>query len=193
MEPRDDGDQGPPPVKRRRLLRISVKSALLAAVAAFAGVFVYGMFSPGVAPGKVVAVAEMPEGSAQMVSWKGRPVWIVRRSPAQLEALTAASGFVSVSPDGNAPDPVDGPYRSLTPEYGVYLANTGRSGVLVQYTAERPDGLAADATWRGGFVDPGSRAVFDLAGRRYTTTTGQPLAVPPHRLLDNGTLRLGQW
>lgn len=193
MEPRDDGDQGPEAVKRRRLLRISVKSALLAAVAAFAGVFVYGMFSPGVAPVNTLAVGEMPEASARLVSWKGRPVWIVRRSSAQIETLAAATEFVSMPPDSGTPEPVDGPYRSLTPEYGVYLADAGRSGILVQYMGERPDGLAADMPWRGGFVDPGSRAVFDLAGRRYRTTAGEPLPVPPHRLLDNGTLRLGEW
>lgn len=180
-------------MKRRRLLRISVKSALLAAAAAFTGVFVYGMFSPGLAPGSVVAVGEMPRGSARLVSWQGRPVWIVRRSPAQLETLAAASGSVSQPPDSSTPEPVDGPYRSLTQEYGVYLADTGRSGVLVQYTDEPPDGMAADAPWHGGFVDPGSRAVFDLAGRRYPTTTGEPLPVPPHRLLDQGKLRLGGW
>jgi len=178
---------------RRRRLRIAVKSALLVAVIAFGGVFVHGMFRPGPAPGEVIAVADMPAASARLVSWQGRPVWIVRRSPAQVASLAAARAIESGPSHDHTPPPVDGPYRSLTKEYGVYLAETDRSGVMVQYTAERPDGLAADVSWRGGFVDPGSRAVFDLAGRRYPNTTGRPLGVPPYRLLEGGRVRLGAW
>lgn len=192
MEPRDHRDQGRPAVTHRRLLRISVKLALLAAMAAFAGVFVYGMFSPGATPDNVT-VGDIPEASARLVSWNGRPVWVVHRSPAQLETLAAAGPFVAEPQAGDTPEAVAGPHRSRVREYGIYLAETARSGVLVQYTDERPDSLSPDTPWRGGFVDPASKAVFDLAGRRYRTTTGGPLTVPPHRLPASGELRLGQW
>jgi len=197
MAPPDHRDQSkatvkPGPSRRRRLLRVSVKTALLAAMAAFAGVFVYGMFMPGGVSDDVISVRGMPQATARLVSWNGRPVWVVRRSPEQLAGLEALSAFVSRTGD-KGPSELDRRYRSLAGHYGIYLAETGRAGILVQYTRQRPAGLDPETPWLGGFVDPANKAVFDPAGRRYRGTHGGPLVVPPHRWAEDGTLRLGDW
>jgi len=175
-------------VSRRRLLRVSVKLAVLAAMAVFSAVLVQGMLGPRAPASDVVAVGDIPEGSARLVSWRGRAVWIVHRSPAQLAALGRSRGAGTVAEQGPA-----GPYRSATPEYGMFFAGTGRPGILLQYTRQRPDSLSPDRPWHGGFVDPASGAVFDLAGRRYRASTGEPLAFPPHRPAGDAAFILGQW
>jgi hypothetical protein len=117
---------------------------------------------------------------------------VIKRSDRQIAGLAALDRHVSV-PGPGEPAPVKNSGRSRLPAYGVYLAGTARDGILVQYSTDRPAGLGADVPWHGGFVDPGSEAVFDPAGRRYGNTAGPPLAVPPHRLTGGGKIRLGEW
>lgn len=179
-------------MKRRTLLRISVKAALLAGTAAFAGVFVYGLFSPGLLSGDVIELGGIQPGSARLESWNGKPVWVVNRSESQLANLAGLSDYV-MTPAPMASASVELPHRSLNRVYGVYLAETPRTGILVRYARDRPAGLPAGAPWHGGFVDPGSDALFDVAGRRYRNTRGAPLAIPPHRFTGAGAIRLGEW
>lgn len=193
MEPYPDGDPGRAPVTRRSLLRACVKLGLLAGVAAFAGVFVHGLFAPDIdSEGDVIDVGGLPPGTARLDAWHGRPVWVVHRSRDQLASLPGLSGYVR-EPGYGESVPIDNPHRSLKREYGVYLAGTDRSGILVQYVKDRPGKLDGSVPWHGGFVDPGGDALFDVAGRRYRSTRGGPLPVPPHRYTSDGIIRLGDW
>jgi len=192
MERRDFGGQSRAQVKRRQTLRICVSIGLAAGVLAFAVVFVQGLFGPGLLSGSVLDIGGIAAGTARLDARDGKPVWIVSRSEAQLDGLTALSGHVEPS-SGIDPPSIDNPHRSLQRRYGIYLAQTTRSGILVQYTLDRPARLAPDVPWHGGFVDPGSEAVFDVAGRRYRYTWGEPLAVPPHRFQADRVIRLGEW
>jgi len=191
MEPRVFGDPGRVAVRRRRLLGAWVKAVLLAGTAVFAGVFAYGLLGPAPVSEERIHVGSIPEGSGRLASWDGGRVWIVHRSPRQVEALEADDG-ASPAPGGGTPAPVDNEYRSVDRRYGVYLASTDRPGILIQYTRSRPDRLEAGRSWDGGFVDPASGALFDLAGRPYGGG-GEWLAVPPHRFADAGVLELGRW
>lgn len=99
MEPYPVGDQGRAPLTRRTLLRAWVKIGLLVCAAAFVGVFVYGMFSPGMrASGKLIDVGGVPVGSARLEAWNGKPVWVVHRSDEQLDVLAGLSEYVA-APD----------------------------------------------------------------------------------------------
>lgn len=179
-------------MNRRVALRALVKAGLLVVAAGFVAVFIRGLLGPERPADEVIELAGIPPGSARLVSWGGRAVWVVNRSGSQLEALAGPSSHVT-DPGEGASDPIDPPYRSLEATYGIYLAETPRDGILVQYTLDRPSRLAAGVPWYGGFVDPGSEALFDMAGRRYQGTRGPPLAVPPHRFTRAGAVRLGEW
>lgn len=180
-------------MNRRRLLRIWVKAGLLACAVGFAAVFVYGLFPPGTySSGDEIDIRGLPEAAARLDAWNGRPVWVIHRSAAQLDGLAGLSGQVLEPGAGQSPE-IDNPYRSPRREYGVYLAETEESGIIIRYVEERPSRLDDDLSWHGGFVDPRDGAVFDAAGRRYPTTRGNPLPVPPHRHAGNGVIRLGDW
>lgn len=178
---------------RRTVLRVWVKLGMLACAIAFAGIFVYGMFSPGLlSSGEVIDIGGLPAGTARLDAWNGKPVWVVHRSARQLDLLQGLSDYVTAPDRGGHPG-VNNLHRSLDGRYGIYLAATDRSGILVQYVRDRPDGLDATVPWHGGFIDPGSDAMFDAAGRRYRGTRGGPLEVPPHRFTDAGNIMLGEW
>ena len=193
MEPRPVQHQGRAALTRRRLLQAGVKAGLLLLAAAFAGIFVYGMFGPGMpAGGDSVDIGGLPPGSARLEGWNGKPVWVVHRTPEQLQALVEMADHVTAPAREPHPDMAN-PHRSLKQAYGIYLAATGRAGVLVQYLRERPDGLDPAGPWHGGFIDPGTGALFDAAGRRYHGTPGGPLEIPPHRYTGATQLMLGAW
>ena len=187
MELSNLGGQGHAAVTRRNLLLILVKGCVLVGLAAFATVFVKGLLAPTLDSDDGIHVGDMaPEG------WDGKPVWVVSRSQLQLRELSALAGYV-VKPDDGGNPALGNPWRSLQPVFGVYLAQTSHPGVLIQYISDRPPGLAAGIPWFGGFIDPASGALFDVAGRRYRATAGAPLQVPPHHFIAPGIVRLGQW
>lgn len=193
MEPRPDGYPRRAPVTRRKRLRAGVKIGLLVGAAGFAWVFAHGLFAPATdSSGDVIDIGGLPPGTARLDSWHGKPVWVIHRSASQLQALTGLSEHV-LEPPAEPPGRIDNPHRSLRPGYGVYLAETARSGILVQYVEARPRGLDGRIPWHGGFVDPGGDAVFDVSGRRYRTTGGGPLPVPPHHYATDSVIRLGDW
>lgn len=180
-------------MNRRTALRSWVKIGLLACIAGFAGVFALGLLAPGrFSSTDVIDIGGLPAGAGRLEAWNGRPIWVVHRSASQLQGLSELAGHVLEPGAGGSPR-IASPHRSLERDYGVYLAATDRSGILVQYVRERPGSLGSDVPWHGGFVDPGSEAVFDIAGRRYRSTPGGPLAVPPHRFGASGVIRLGEW
>lgn len=178
---------------RRTLLRVALKLGVLGLAVAFSAAFFYGLLAPERrAGGEWLTVDAIAAGRARMQRWDGVPVWILHRSPAQIEALAESATQVWPVADGVAAQLQSG-YRSRRRDVGVYRADTARRGVLLHYVAERPARLPASLSWHGGFVDPGSNAVFDAAGRRYRNTRGKPLAVPAHRFTAEGALRPGAW
>lgn len=179
--------------QRRQRLRSALQSLVGVAVLSFIVIYVYGLFSPAQPPtGEFIDFSGLEAGQAVMGGWRGRPVWILRRSPAMLQALRDARRAA----DGRQPHPdIDPATRSLDPEYGVYLAQTARPGVLVQFTGDRPRSLPANAPWDGGFLDPGNGRIYDAAGRAHPDA-GQsypPLEIPPHRHVARQMIKLGSW
>ena len=181
---------------RRRLLRRATGWLGGAALALFVMVFLYGLFSPAGPPSTaVIDFGGLAAGEAQLSGWSGRPVWVHHRNAAQLEAMALSSAHVRGA-EGTVEPRLRPQERSLLPQYGIFLAETRAPGIIVRYVAERPRGLPADVPWRGGFINPQSKEVFDLAGRPYRSASSPgaaPLAVPPHRYLARELVEMGGW
>jgi ubiquinol-cytochrome c reductase iron-sulfur subunit len=139
-------------------------------------------------------ISKLEMGQMLRVKWRGKPVWVVRRSP---EMLAALPGLDSVLRDPDSeqseqPEYCKNPVRAIKPEFFVAVGICTHLGCSPTY---RPDMGAADlgADWKGGFFCPCHGSRFDLAGRVYQ---GVPaplnLVIPPHQYLSDSQLLIGE-
>ena len=139
-------------------------------------------------------ISKLEMGQMLRVKWRGKPVWIVRRSPEMLDGLPALESVLRDpdSVESEQPDYCKNPTRAIKTEYFVAVGICTHLGCSPTY---RPDMGAADlgADWKGGFFCPCHGSRFDLAGRVYQ---GVPaplnLAIPPHQYLSDSQLLIGE-
>ncbi len=140
-----------------------------------------------------VNVSKIEPGQQITVEWRGKPVWIIRRTPEMLENIEKLNDVVK-DPQSEAPQQpeyIDNIYRSLQPEFAVIVGLCTHLGCVPSY---RPEVAPADLgeNWLGGLFCPCHGSRYDLAGRVYDA---QPaplnLEVPPYRFDDESTLTIG--
>jgi ubiquinol-cytochrome c reductase iron-sulfur subunit len=139
-------------------------------------------------------ISKLEMGQLLRVKWRGKPVWVVRRSP---EMLAALPGLDSVLRDPDSeqsvqPDYCKNPVRAIKPEFFVAVGICTHLGCSPTFRPEMaPADLGAD--WKGGFFCPCHGSRFDLAGRVYQ---GVPaplnLVIPPHQYLSDSQLLIGE-
>lgn len=185
--------------KRRFLLTATVAAGGAATVAA-AVPFVASMMPSerAKAAGAPVEVdlSKLEPGQKMTVEWRGKPVWIVRRTPEMLKAVKADDDRVAdpESKRSQQPDWAKNEFRSLKdkPEYLVLVGICTHLGCSpVERLAAEPQPFAGD--WHGGFYCPCHGSLFDLAGRVYKNKPAPDnLAVPPYKFLSDTTLLIGE-
>jgi ubiquinol-cytochrome c reductase iron-sulfur subunit len=140
-----------------------------------------------------VDLSRIAPGELNVVEWRGKPVWILRRTKEMLESLKKVEPRLS-DPDSKASDQpkyADNEYRSRNPEFLVLVGVCTHLGCSPQ---EKPAEAKAEmgADWPGGFYCPCHGSKFDLAGRVFK---GSPaplnLVVPPYTMAD-GKLVVGE-
>lgn len=138
-------------------------------------------------------IGKLELGQRLTAEWRGRPVWIVRRTPAMLESLKSDEGMLA-DPESKVkqqPDYAKNEYRSIKPEYFVVIGICTHLGCSPLF---RPEVGAADLgkDWPGGFFCPCHGSKFDLAGRVFS---GMPaptnLVVPQYHYIDDNTILIG--
>jgi ubiquinol-cytochrome c reductase iron-sulfur subunit len=140
-----------------------------------------------------VLLDDLGPGAIKTVEWRGRPVFVLRRSPSMLGQLGAHDGLLAdpQSFRSEQPDAASNPARSLRTEVVVLEAVCTHLGCVPTF---RPEPGTADigSDWPGGFFCPCHGSKFDLAGRVFKNVPAPTnLAVPPHEYLANATLRIG--
>jgi len=143
-----------------------------------------------------VDIAKLEPGARLTVQWRGKPVWVVRRTPEALDTLSALDPILR-DPDsevtGQQPEYARNRHRSLNPEYLVLVGICTHLGCSPQYVVAAGAGrynLGDD--WPGGFFCPCHGSMFDLAGRVYPGVPAPTnLEVPPHRYLDGDRIEIG--
>lgn len=141
-------------------------------------------------------IAKLQPGQRMTVEWRGRPVWIIRRTPEMIARTETVATERLADPDSNHPQQpayVQGALRSIKPEVGVLIGLCTHFGCSPLYRPE-PDAQAdSDDDWSGGFFCPCHGSRFDLAGRVYT---GMPaptnLEVPPYHYLNDTIIVVGE-
>ncbi|MEK6242856.1 MAG: ubiquinol-cytochrome c reductase iron-sulfur subunit [Pseudomonadota bacterium] len=139
-------------------------------------------------------ISTLAPGELQVVEWRGKPVWIMRRTKEMLEAVRKSDDKVTdpKSEVAAQPEYAKNENRSIKPEFLVLVGICSHLGCSPQSkTAEAKGEMGAD--WAGGFLCPCHGSKFDLAGRVYK---GAPapinLEVPPHAYLSDTRLLIGE-
>ena len=138
-------------------------------------------------------ISNLAPGELQVVEWRGKPVWIMRRTKEMLDAVKKSDDKVT-DPRSEVPlqpEYAKNEYRSIKPEILVLVGICSHLGCSPQQkTSEAKGEMGAD--WAGGFLCPCHGSKFDLAGRVYK---GAPapvnLDVPPHAYLSETRLLIG--
>lgn len=140
-----------------------------------------------------VDIGKLEPGALLKVEWRGKPVWILRRTDAMLERVRETDAEVRdpASEQPQQPDYARNEYRAIKPDILIVVGSCTHLGCS---PIERFDLAPADLgpDWRGGFYCPCHGSKFDLAGRVYK---GVPaplnLPVPPHRYLSDSVILIG--
>src|SRR5581483_5170483 len=132
--------------------------------------------------------SNLSPGELAVIKWRGKPVWVLRRSKEMIESLKSDETRLS-DPQSKAseqPKYAENEYRSLKPDLLVLVGVCTHLGCSPQ---EKPASAKAEmgADWPGGFYCPCHGSKFDFAGRVFK---GSPaplnLVVPPYNVLADG-------
>ncbi len=128
-------------------------------------------------------ISKLEPGQMVVVEWRGKPVYVVRRTQEALDTLARDTSMLRDpdSKESEQPAYVNPEQRSIKPEYLVLVGLCTHLGCAPKY---RPDVGAADlggAEWHGGFFCPCHGSKFDLAGRVFKGVPAPTnLEVPPY-------------
>ncbi|MDD4944378.1 ubiquinol-cytochrome c reductase iron-sulfur subunit [Rhodoferax sp.] len=142
-------------------------------------------------------ISNLKLGEKMTVEWRGKPVWIVRRTPEMLAALpTIDSQLVDPNstrkPAEQAPEYARNATRSIKPEVLVVVGICTHLGCSPndKFTTGPQPSLPDD--WKGGFFCPCHGSTFDLAGRVFKNKPAPDnLEIPPHMYLSDTKLLIG--
>jgi len=145
-----------------------------------------------------VDISGIKPGEKLTVEWRGKPVWIIRRTPEQIAALPKndpqlADPQSKRKPDELTPDYARNEARSRKPEYfvGVGICSHLGCSPSEKFTPGPQASLPDD--WQGGFLCPCHGSTFDLAGRVFKNKPAPDnLEVPPHMYLSDTVLLIGE-
>ncbi|MCE9683251.1 ubiquinol-cytochrome c reductase iron-sulfur subunit [Halomonas alkalisoli] len=139
-------------------------------------------------------VSKLEAGQRMTVEWRGRPVWIVRRTDDMIERTENFDPARLADPDSNEPQQpqyVTGPLRSIRPDISVLIGICTHLGCSPLYRPE-PDDVDMTA-WPGGYFCPCHGSYFDLAGRVFRNVPAPTnLEVPPYRFESDDVIIVGE-
>lgn len=138
-----------------------------------------------------VDLSPLQPGQMLTVEWQGKPVWIIYRTKAMIEALHKHENELR-DPESRVdqqPEYAHNEHRSINPDYLVLIGICTHLGCSPQYV---PTAHELGPHWPGGFYCPCHGSSFDLAGRVFK---GVPapinLAVPPYTFLAEKRILIG--
>jgi ubiquinol-cytochrome c reductase iron-sulfur subunit len=144
-----------------------------------------------------VDIAALKPGEKVTVEWRGKPVWIMRRTPEMLATLNKTDPQVADPKSERTafptPDYAKNQHRSIKPEVfvGVGICSHLGCSPTDKLTAGPQPSLPDD--WTGGFLCPCHGSTFDLAGRVFKNKPAPDnLEVPPHMYVSDTRLLIGE-
>lgn len=140
-----------------------------------------------------VDISAIAPGELRIFEWRGKPVWVIRRTQEMLDSIEKSAGYLT-DPGSKAsqqPEYAENTFRSRKPEVMVMEGVCTHLGCSPQLkTAEAKAEMGGD--WPGGFYCPCHGSKFDMAGRVYRGAPAPTnLPVPPYAFLSDSTLLIG--
>lgn len=141
-----------------------------------------------------VDISKLEDGAMVRVVWRGRPVWILRRTKDMVGRIEAEPPSLLKDPDSaesEQPDYTRNPLRAIKPDILVVVGVCTHLGCapIERFDVAPPD-LGPD--WKGGFYCPCHGSRFDMAGR---VMVGSPaptnLPIPPYRFVGDNMIIIG--
>lgn len=140
-----------------------------------------------------VDIEKLEPGQRVVVLWRGKPVWVVRRTPETLASLVELDGVLldPGSEQSEQPASSKNEARAIKPEIFVAVGVCTHLGCSPVY---RPDVAPADLgpDWKGGFFCPCHGSKFDMAGRVYKGVPAPVnLEIPPYYFASESRIVVG--
>lgn len=141
-----------------------------------------------------VDISKLEVGQLLTIEWRGKPVFVFRRSE---ESLSALANLKTELRDPHSEELSQQPsyckndLRSIRQDLMVLVGICTHLGCAPTYRPElAPEDLGPD--WQGGFFCPCHGSTFDLAGRVYQSVPAPTnLVVPPHYFISDNKLLIG--
>lgn len=136
-------------------------------------------------------ISKLEPGQLTTVEWRGKPVYVLRRTREVLETIHALTPKLKdpESQQSIQPDYAAGEFRAIKDEYLIVVGLCTHLGCAPKY---RPEEGTLTPDWRGGFFCPCHGSMFDLAGRVYQSVPAPTnLEVPPHFYESDSVVVIG--
>jgi ubiquinol-cytochrome c reductase iron-sulfur subunit len=141
-----------------------------------------------------IDISRIAPGELAVVEWRGKPVWVLRRTKEMIESLKAVEPRLSdpKSKASEQPKYAENEYRSARPDVMVLVGVCTHLGCSPQ--EKRADAKAEmGADWPGGFYCPCHGSKFDFAGRVFKGSPAPTnLVVPPYTVASDSTVVIGE-
>lgn len=142
-----------------------------------------------------VDISKIEPGQLLTVAWRGKPVWILNRTPEMLKSLTEDTQLLA-DPNSTVlsqqPPYAKNATRSIKPALLVLV------GICTHLGCSPSQRLVAGAAsglgdgWPGGFLCPCHGSKFDLAGRVFKNVPAPiNLEVPPYSYMSDTRINIG--
>ncbi|RYE38796.1 MAG: ubiquinol-cytochrome c reductase iron-sulfur subunit [Hyphomicrobiales bacterium] len=145
-----------------------------------------------------VDISALKSGEKITVEWRGKPVWIVKRTPEQLASLPTLDSQLADPKSERKPSELTPEYarneaRSIKPEILVAVGICPHLGCSPSDKFQTGAQTSLPDDWKGGFLCPCHGSTFDMAGRVFKNKPAPDnLEVPPHMYLSETKLLIGE-
>ncbi len=142
-----------------------------------------------------VDITDIPPGGVKTVEWRGKPVWVVRRTPEMLAALKGQASALADPDSARDQQPAYARNETRSAKAEIFVAvgictHLGCSPTAVPAGSANP---SVGDGWQGGFFCPCHGSTFDGAGRVFKNKPAPTnLEVPPHRYASDTRIVIGE-
>ena len=139
-----------------------------------------------------INIGQLEPGEILRNQWRGKPVWIVRRTEKQIKSLRRDNKRLRdpLSQRQQQPEYARNYHRSIRPDILVLVGVCTHLGCAPSY---HPEPSHDDGKQGGGFLCACHGSRFDMSGRVYKNVPApKNLEVPPYYFANDDTVVIGQ-